>query len=245
MNKILLALCAIAIFAACNNNKKETGTGGNMFGNETGNNNNNNIWKKKNNDGPVNNDGGGNGRWSDQMRMTMTNTCMQELGQVANAKQLCDCWVGKVEAKFANVSNPQQIPEEAANQLAMECLQQAGGGLDNFKGFDEGGFDNYGDGGDENYNGGDDEGGNYPNTRQQNGRSWPAAQRQQWMMGCTTTAQQTMGATQQQAAAYCDCMTRKVEAKYTFEQAVKLTVQDFSTPEWQNARMECQMNAGN
>ena len=110
MNKILLALCAIAIFPACNNNKKETGTGGNMFGNETGNNNNNNIWKKKNNDGPVNNDGGGNGRWSDQMRMTMTNTCMQELGQVANAKQLCDCWVGKVEAKFANVSNPQQIP---------------------------------------------------------------------------------------------------------------------------------------
>lgn len=257
MKKILLALCAVAMLAACNNNKKDNNMGGNMFGNDNG----NNAFNKQNNGNNQNN----SGRWSKQMRDYLQSECMKQAAQAPNAKELCDCWVGKVEAKFPGVNNPQQIPEEAANQLAMECLQQSGGQT-GFEGFDEGEFNdfnggNYNDNGgynnggyDNNNNipnngddGGYDDEGQYPNSPNQpvaNGKTWPAAQRQQWMMGCTTTAQQSMGISQQQAAAYCDCMTRKVEARYTFEQAVKMTTQDFSKPEWVNARMECQMNLG-
>ncbi|MCR6720683.1 MAG: hypothetical protein NVV59_10395 [Chitinophagaceae bacterium] len=249
MKQILLALCAFFVFTACNNEKKQNGFGGNMFGDP--NNQNNNA----NNNNPNNNKnrGGNNGRWSKELKDYVTNACLQEVGQVPQAREKCDCWVGKVEAKFPTITNTSQIDESIANQLAMECMQNFGGntggfGDEGFHGFDDGGYDDggYNDGGYNGEDGGYDRDGlGYNKGGNTNrGGTWPAAQRQQWMMGCTTTAQQQMGLTQQQANSYCDCMTRKVEAKYNFTDATKLTVQDFSTPEWVNARMECQMNLG-
>lgn len=257
MKQILLALCAFFVFTACNNEKKDTGFGGNMFGDpNNGNNKNNNT--NNNNPNNNNNNRGGNGRWSKELKDYVLNACLQEVGQVPQAREKCDCWVGKVEAKFPTITNTSQIDESIANQLAMECMQGFGGnnntggfGDDGFHGFDDGGYND--DGYDDGYDGdgrkydnsGSNNNGGYNNGNNTNrGGSWPAAQRQQWMMGCTTTAQQQMGLTQQQANSYCDCMTRKVEAKYNFTDATKLTAQDFSTPEWVNARMECQMNLG-
>lgn len=255
MKQMLLALCAFFLFAACNNEKKDTGLGGNMFGDPNNNGNNKNNNNNNNNNG---NNGGRGGRWSKELKDYVFNACLQEVGQIPQAREKCDCWVGKVEAKYPGINNTNQIAEEVANQLAIECMQQFGGnnndggfGDDGFHGFDDGGYNDngsnggYGDDGGYNDNGNN---GGYNNNNGINGNrggaTWPAAQRQQWMMGCTTSAQQQLGLSQQQANTYCDCLTRKVEAKYNFTDATKLTAQDFSTPEWVNARMECQMNLG-
>lgn len=220
--------------------------GGNMFGDDGG---KGNAWQNNNNKGAT------NGRWSKKLRDYVYNACLQEVGQTPQANEKCDCWVGKLEAKLPNTKNPNEISEEISNQLAMDCMQQFGGTVNNDGGFnDDDGFGKFDDedysdyGKDKGYN---DDGygeedfnnGNYKN-RPAGGRTWAAAERQQWMMGCTTSAQQSLGISQQQANAYCDCLTRKVEAKHSFAEAVKMTVQDFSTPEWNNARMECQMNLG-
>ena len=251
MKQMLLALCAFCLFTACNNDKKDTGLGGNMFGDPNQNGNN------RNNTNNNNNNTRQTGRWSKQLKDYVFNACLQEVGQVPQAREKCDCWVGKVEAKYPGINNTNQIAEEVANQLAIECMQQFGGdnntggfGDDGFHGFDGGGY-----AGDEGFDDGGDNDGYYNNDGGYNNNNninnpgkrttaWPAAQRQQWMMGCTTTAQQQSGLSQQQANAYCDCMTRKVEAQYSFTEATRMTVQDFSTPEWVNARTECQMNLG-
>lgn len=246
MKQFLLALCATCLLFACNNEKKtDNGFGGNLFGDPNAKNNN------ANNNIPVNN-GGQGGRWSKQLKEYVYNACLQEAGNAAQARDVCDCWTGKLEAKYPGLKDPNQISEDVANQLAMECLGQAGAGKgtfgdDGFNGFDEGGF-NYDDGnyGGEGYDGYPNNNGGYPNNNggynnNPGGRAtpWPAAQRKQWIMGCTTTAQQQQGMTQQQAAAYCECMTKKVEAKYSFTDATRLTAADFSTQEWVMARNEC------
>jgi hypothetical protein len=68
-------------------------------------------------------------------------------------------------------------------------------------------------------------------------------QHQQYVQGCAATARQAQGVTAQQANAYCDCMTSKVERKYTFEEASRLTATDFQTEEWQNAANDCRTHA--
>ncbi|MBP7557586.1 MAG: hypothetical protein KA821_15020 [Chitinophagaceae bacterium] len=226
MKQLFFALAVALLLSACNNNKQPE-MGGNMFGNNKGkspwqNNNNNN------NNGNVNNTGGG--RWSPALRNAIMQGCLGEVGNDPQAREKCDCWVGKVEARFPNAQTADQIPEEAANQLATECMQQFGGGnyvppVNNEFGNDNINNNNINDGG-------------------VTARTWPAAQRQQWIMGCAGNAQQTFGLNQQQATEYCDCITRKVEQKYTFAEAVRLTVQDFSTPEWEAVRMNCQAALG-
>jgi len=226
MKQLFFALAVALLLSACNNNKTPE-MGGNMFGNNKGkspwqnnNNNNNNV----NNNG--NNPGGG--RWSPALRNAIMQGCLGEVGNDPQAKEKCDCWVGKVEARFPNAQTADQIPEEAANQLATECMQQFGGG-------------NYVPPVNNDY------GNEYNNNINDGGvtaRTWPSAQRQQWIMGCAGNAQQTFGLNQQQATEYCDCITRKVEQKYTFAEAVRLTVQDFSTPEWESVRMNCQAALG-
>lgn len=71
------------------------------------------------------------------------------------------------------------------------------------------------------------------------GGGWTREQHQQFVQGCSTSAQQQQGMTAQQANAYCDCMTTKIEQKYTFEEANHLTPQDLQTPEWQQAMIDC------
>lgn len=226
MKQLFFALAVAILLSACNNNKQPE-MGGNMFGNNKGkspwqNNNNNN------NNGNVNNTGGG--RWSPALRNAIMQGCLGEVGNDPQAREKCDCWVGKVEARFPNVQTADQIPEEAANQLATECMQQFGGGNYVPPVNNEFGNDNINN--------------NNINDGSVTARTWPAAQRQQWIMGCAGNARQTFGLNQQQATEYCDCITRKVEQKYTFAEAVRLTVQDFSTPEWEAVRMNCQAALG-
>lgn len=226
MKQLFFALAVAILLSACNNNKQPE-MGGNMFGNNKGkspwqNNNNNN------NNGNVNNTGGG--RWSPALRNAIMQGCLGEVGNDPQAREKCDCWVGKVEARFPNAQTADQIPEEAANQLATECMQQFGGGNYVPPVNNEFGNDNINN--------------NNINDGSVTARTWPAAQRQQWIMGCAGNARQTFGLNQQQATEYCDCITRKVEQKYTFAEAVRLTVQDFSTPEWEAVRMNCQAALG-
>ena len=74
---------------------------------------------------------------------------------------------------------------------------------------------------------------------QENRKSWTNLQRQTFVQGCATTAQQQQGFTAQQANSYCDCMTRKVEKKYSFDQAARLKAADLQTQEWIDAATDC------
>lgn len=216
MKHLLFALAVAFLLAACNNEKKPD-VGGNMFGN-----NKNNPWKNNGNNGGNNGNNNAGGRWNPQLRNAIMQGCLGEVGNDPQAKEKCDCWVGKVEARFPSAQSADEIPENIANQLATECMQQFGGGTYVPPATD--------------YNNGP--------TGNVTARTWPSAQRQQWIMGCAGNAQQTFGFTPQQATEYCDCITRKVEEQYTFAQAVKLTAQDFSTPEWEAVRMNCQAGLG-
>ncbi len=234
MKQFFLALAAISLMASCNSDNKNE-VGNNLFGDEGG-------GKFKNGDNNNNNNNNNRGgAWSQQVRSSIFNACMQELGQAEQAKEKCECWTSKVEAKYPSLTNVNQIAEQVANQLAIECMQQFegtdGGGGGEFDGFNEPGYD----GRNQPYKPG---GYDQPQPRGNNATPWAAAQRQQWMMGCTSSAQQSMGVSKQEATAYCECMTRKIEAKHSFAEAARMTVEDFSTPEWVNARTECQMNLG-
>jgi hypothetical protein len=62
---------------------------------------------------------------------------------------------------------------------------------------------------------------------------------QVFISGCSATYQQS-GATAEAGNAYCECMARKLEKKYTFNQANRLTVAELQTPEWQQEARDCQ-----
>jgi len=147
------------------------------------------------------------------------NQFMQPCLQAGQTKEICSCVLEKLEKKYANLKEADaKGGAEAGRQLTMECMNGVMGNEN----------DN---------NMGNNNGENYNNNNRRGG--WTKQQRQQYIQGCATTAQQAQGISAQQANQYCDCMTRKVEEQYTFQQAAQLTAQDFQTQEWQNAAADC------
>jgi hypothetical protein len=226
MKQLLIFFIALTLFSACKNNSLKPGEviGGGL-GQPDPNNPNKNRWANNpNNPNP--------GGLPSDLHNKLVAGCLQQVGNNdPQAQQKCDCWVGKVEARFPNAKSAQEIPENVADELAVECMKNFGGNVPN----------NPNDPNNPNnpenpYN---------PNTPDPNtpainggGGNWTAQQRQQYIQGCATTAQQS-GLTVPQANSYCDCMTRKVEMKFTFEQAARLTAADFQTQEWQQAGYDC------
>lgn len=212
MKHLLIIFLTASLFMACKDNKQPLP--GEILGNGFNNVNKDDLNKKK---GPVDDTRGPN---TGNVHNQLFTACLQQLGNDPQAKAKCDCWVGKVEAKFPNTP-VEQISEQAANELAVECMKNFGGG-DVPADFNP----------DYNVNAGEDiNGGNA-------GGNWTQQQRQQYIQGCSQSAQQS-GLSAQQASTYCDCMTRKVEQKYTFDQAGRMSAADFQTPEWQQAIYDC------
>jgi hypothetical protein len=157
--------------------------------------------------------------WSESERNDFINTCTQaasnSMGQ-EKARAYCSCMQQKLEKKYPNYTDankainvPGAMQTPEMQAMVQECLN--GNSLNN----------------------------NSKNNMGATGGNWTREQHQQFVQGCSITAQQQQGMTAQQANAYCDCMTTKVEQKYTFEEASHLTPQDFQTTEWQNAAADC------
>ncbi|MBK5272796.1 MAG: hypothetical protein JJE22_17490 [Bacteroidia bacterium] len=191
-----------------------------------------------------NNNGGMGGGWSESDQNKFLNDCVAQSGNSAQAKQICSCVLEKLQKKYPSARDADQGTAELGQQLAMECMNGLNGNNLNKNGDD---FNNNGkkknmnnndddNGNNDNYNNNDNGGLN--NNNNQIG-SWTNQQRQQYIQGCSTAAQQNQGLSAQQANQYCDCMTRKVEERYSFQQAGRLTAQDFQTEEWQNIASQC------
>lgn len=220
MKKIFVLLLAVSLFVACNNDKK------NPFGkidfkekNGTG--------DDKDNKDDKNDDNGFKtaSNWTSKQRSTFLSQCVESAGGNPQAKSICSCVLEKMEKRFPDPNDAENASEELGAKLARECM--AGTNTDN-----EGNEDVEDNSGFNNNDGNDD------NQR----TGWTKQQRQQFIQGCATNAQQAQGFTAQQANSYCDCMTRKVEAKFSFKEAGRLTTRDLQTPEWQQAALDCQPN---
>lgn len=139
------------------------------------------------------------------------NQFMQPCLQGGQSQEICSCVLQKLEKKYATFKEADQKgTSEEGKQLAMECMN-GGNGLNN----------------------------NDDNNNNNQEGSWTDQQRQSYIQGCSTAAQQQQGYSAQEANDYCDCMTRKIEQKYSFREANQLTATDLQTEEWQNAIANC------
>jgi hypothetical protein len=215
MKKLFIFFLATTLFAACNNNnpfgkkdqaadktdKEEKGdaekkTGG-LFG------------------GAKNND---NNNWTNKQRNDWMNKCLDEFTGNSQAKKICSCVLDKVEQKYPDAKDAEEIPDAEGERIIKGCTAGING--------DEEGYTRRGDGND-------------GMTGNENKNNWTDLQRQTFIQGCAGTAQQLQGFTAQQANSYCDCMTRKVEKRYSFEQAARLRAEDLQTQEWIDAAADC------
>jgi hypothetical protein len=157
-----------------------------------------------------NNNAGGNGTWSKEDEDKWMNICATN----PNNKELCSCVLQKLEGKYASYEemNTKGTSEEG-QQLGLQCKEELNGN----------GFNNN----------------NNDNNTTITGGNWTREQHQQFVQGCSISAQQQQGMTAQEANSYCDCITTKIEQKYTFEQASNLTPHDLQTTEWQQAMLDC------
>ncbi len=220
MKMLFFFLFSLCLFTACKNNSLKPGEiigGGPTPPNANDPNKPKSPW--------ANNPG--KGTLPAELRTQLMTGCLQQVGNDPQAQQKCDCWIGKVEARFPTAKAANEIPENIADELARECMK-------NFAGTGDYDPNNPNDPIIPN-NIDNPDGPNMPNN---GGGNWTAQQRQQFIQGCAGSAQQN-GLTAPQANSYCDCMTRKIEAKFTFEQAGRMTAADFQTPEWQQAGYDC------
>jgi hypothetical protein len=159
--------------------------------------------------------------WSSADKDKAAKACMDQVqGKIddATAKKYCSCVLDKMMQKYPTYAQAdKQGTEEEGMKIGQACAMELKIG-------------NQGN----NNNGG--LGGGLGNGNTSN---WTQEQFQQYVQGCSGTAQQAQGMTPQQANAYCECMTKKVAAKYSFEVAARMTAADFQTEEWQNAANEC------
>lgn len=182
-----------------------------------GNVNNNNTNNPPNPFGNINGNNNNNnnnnrmgGAWTKEDEDKWMNTCAQGGSQ----RDLCFCVLQKLEKKYANYQEADRMgSQEEGRQMAQECINNGNGNVNNNN------IDN--------------------NNNNRMGGGWTQMQHQQFVQSCAGSAQQQQGMTLQEANAYCECMTNKLEQKFTFDQASHLTAADFQTPEWQQAKMDC------
>ncbi|MBL7740355.1 MAG: hypothetical protein JNK14_14155 [Chitinophagaceae bacterium] len=225
MKKILLLFLAISLLTGCENNpfaKKDTKEEKKDKDNDKDNDNDDDDdkgdSKRDNTD-----DDDAKGNWTSKQRTEWLNECVDEAGNTPQARDICACVLEKAEKKYPDVSDAENMTESEAERMARDCMSGIGGG----------------GAGDEEADDDDDAA---REDKGSGGGSWSNLQRKQFIQGCATTARQVQGFTAQQANDYCDCMTRKVERKHSFNEAAKMTSEDFNTSYWQNAAMNCRSN---
>ena len=166
--------------------------------------------------------------WSAADRNDLINSCTQGATQnmgAEKAKAYCTCMQQKLEVKFPNPKDAGKITAETMQTPEMKVMVASCLGGDNTN---------------NNNPTGNPLGNPNGNTNNNNtAGNWTQAQHDQYVQGCAATAQQSQGMTSQQAISYCDCMTRKVEQKYSFDEAARLTSADLQTEEWMRAADEC------
>ena len=221
MKKLFILFLATTLFAACNND--------NPFGKKDA--NADKTGKEEKSDGEKKTGGlfgGGksddNSNWTSKQRNDWMDKCLDEFSDNPQARKICSCVLDKIEQKYPDAKDAEESTEEEGQQIISACMK----GLNSKDGYDDA---------DDNTTRTDrDDAAGGQNI---NRNSWTDLQRQTFIQGCATTAQQQQGFTAQQANSYCDCMTRKVEKKYSFEQAARLRTEDLQTQEWIDAAADC------
>jgi hypothetical protein len=173
------------------------------------------------------------GGWSKESENKFMNECVNSSGTNPQAKQICSCVLGKLEKKYATSAEADaKGSEQEGRDLATECMN--GGNINNNNNNNNLNNRNNTD------NNNNLNGNNIDNNNNNNqGNNWTDQQRQLFIQQCSGEAMKAQGFDMQQANNYCDCMTRKIEQKYTFQQANALTTADLSTPEWRTAMIDC------
>jgi hypothetical protein len=170
----------------------------------------------------------GGGGWTTQDRNEFMNPCLQG-GQT---KEICSCVLQKLEKKYSNLNEANaKGGAQAGRDLALECMNGRGNN-DNGNGGVLGGMN--GNNNNNNNNNNDN------NNNNQVEGNWTRQEYNQFVQGCASTAQQAQGFTSEQANEYCECITKKIEQKYSFREANQMTTADFQTEEWQNNIRNCQ-----
>lgn len=221
MRKLLLLFLAFSLLTSCNNNpfskneKKEDAR--DKDDRNTKDDRDDKDDKNGKNDRDKDDDDNGKSNWTSKQRNKWLNECMDAADNSPRAKEVCSCVLEKMEKKYPDASDVEKASEAEGTRLAKECMAGGGGNEE----------DN-----DEDTKNDDDRDNNQ-------GGNWTNLQRKQFIQGCATVARKAQGFTSEQANSYCDCMTRKVERKHTFQEAGRMTSEDFQTEEWQNAAMDC------
>lgn len=222
MKKLFILFITASFVAACNNN--------NPFARKDQNADKSDQEKKGD---PEKKEGNGNvdysdkdknytgNNWSRKQTDEWRDDCLSEYRDEPNAKQMCECMIDKISQKFPDENDAKKADEDELDQLIEDCEAR-------FK------------------NNNNDNGGYIRTDRtddyiqdNNNRSSWTDLQRQQYIRDCESTAAKNQSYTAQQINSYCDCMTRKVERKYSFPDAAKLTTADFQTQEWRDAAADC------
>ncbi len=172
--------------------------------------------------------------WSSVDRTDFIKGCYDEakvtFGE-EKAKSYCECMQPVMEKKYPTVGEAKKITEAEMKtpQMQAEAQKCFGGGIN----------DNNTNNNNTNNNNGGVNTNNNENNGNNTGSTWTSMQRQTFLQGCTGSYQQSHNSTQDQANSYCSCMITKLEQKFSYDEANRLTTQDFQSPDWQKAIMEC------
>jgi hypothetical protein len=215
MKKLLIFLFVLGFITSC---KDE-----NPFARKDGKTGNNDKEVKADRDkkNSGDDDYGGKGNWSSQFRTRQNGICMDEYKDDPNARKICACILEKMEQKFPDEADAKTVDEDIADKVIENCEKSFRDDVNDHEG--------------------------YIKTVERNEvfeepvnrKSWTSLQRQTAVQNCVTEAQKVAGFTAQQVRTYCECMAGKLEQKYSFKEALKLTAADYSTTEWQNAVTDC------
>jgi hypothetical protein len=229
MKKLLILFLTVAIFTACNNNgknpfAKKTGTDKTEEGSDD-----KDVKKKKGGLFAKDDDDAGKddskNSWTKSYRDKLMEACQDEMKNDPQARSICSCAVDKLEKKYPDQKDADEAIETDGRKMLDQCKTSTGGN----DGYTDDRYKNK------------EKDIDVPVDEGSHGASWTPLQRQQYIQACEGTARKNnqQGYSDQQINSYCDCMTRKVEKKYSFQQAARMTVTDFQTQEWQSAAADC------
>jgi hypothetical protein len=161
--------------------------------------------------------------WSAADRKKMIADCIKAAAGTTigdKAKSYCECMQPILEAKYPTVGEANKLT--SADMETPEMLKEVKKCL-------------YGE------NANDDDKSNDNNTADNNKekKGWTGEQKDLFIRDCSSQYRQGGTATEEQANYYCSCMSDKIEAKMSYDEANKLTSQELQSPEWQKTILEC------
>lgn len=125
------------------------------------------------------------------------------------AKAYCTCMQQKLELRYPNSNDANKITADTMQKPEMIAMVRSCLNLDSIS------------------------------IQNDSLKKWAPDQYQQYLHSCSIAARPMQNMTLEEANDYCDCITKKIQQKYSYEDAVRLTFADFQTEEWKNAYMEC------